>query len=54
LVVINGFPCPKWGCGDNGTQLTGNRIGDNPSGALAETVTLPSGEIVRLGANAGE
>jgi hypothetical protein len=46
--------CTKFICGDNGTQLTGISIDDNPSGALAEGVTLPSGEIVRLGANAGE
>jgi hypothetical protein len=39
---------------NNGTQLTGIRIDDNPSSALAEAVTLPSGEIVRLDVAAGE
>jgi hypothetical protein len=35
----------------NGTQLTGIQIDGNRSNALTAAVTLPSGEIVRLGAN---
>jgi hypothetical protein len=46
--------CAPWVCGSNGTQLTGIRIDGNASSALAEAVTLPSGEIVRLRSDAGE
>src|SRR6185503_441721 len=46
-----GAGCSPWVCGSNGTQLTGIQIDGNRSSTLAAAVTLPSGEIVRLGAN---
>jgi hypothetical protein len=46
--------CAPWVCGENGPQLTGIQVDGNRSSALAAAVTLPSGEIVRLGATASE
>jgi hypothetical protein len=50
--AAGGMACPPFLC--NGTQLTGIRIDGNRSSALAAAVTLPSGEVVRLGPNASE
>ena len=39
--------CDDWGCGSNGTQVTGIALGSASTGAV-NAVILSSGEIVNL------
>jgi hypothetical protein len=44
---LGGAGCPKWACGENGTQLTGiARPALDAKRPVVNAVTLPSGETV--------
>ena len=42
-----GAGCPTWGCGENGTQLTGLALGNASTGSVS-VVILPTGEVLDL------
>jgi hypothetical protein len=57
VIVANPRPriggqCPAEGCGANGTQLDGIQIQDAQAGGVLSVVTLPSGEVLALDADA--
>jgi hypothetical protein len=47
-----GGQCPEWGCGTNGTQRDGIQIEEARAGGVLAAVTLPSGEVLALDADA--
>jgi hypothetical protein len=44
--------CPPYMCGTNGTQFDGIQIEDAQAGGVLSVVTLPSGEMLALDADA--